>query len=127
MQSVLGRFEPQILAIMRIAVGLLFACHGAQKVLGLLGGMRGGTAPLFSLIWFAGVIELVGGLMIMLGIYVGYAAFISSGEMAVAYFMAHAGQAFWPIRNGGELAVVYSFVFLYLAAKGGGAWSLTRK
>jgi putative oxidoreductase len=127
MKPVLGRFEPQILAIMRIVVGLLFACHGAQKLLGILGGVRGGRVPLFSLFGLAGIIELVGGLMIVFGIYAAYAAFVASGEMAVAYFMAHAPRAFWPIQNGGELAVVYAFVFLFIAARGAGAWSLTRK
>ncbi len=127
MKPLLGRFEAQILAIMRIVVGLLFACHGAQKTLGLLGGVRGGTAPLFSLFGLAGIIELVGGLMIMLGIYAAYVAFIASGEMAVAYFMAHAPRGLWPIQNGGELAVIYCFIFLFIAAKGGGAWSLTSK
>jgi putative oxidoreductase len=128
MQPVLGRFEAQILAIMRIVVGLLFACHGAQKILGILGGVRGGGhVSYFSLFGLAGIIELVGGLMIVLGIYAAYAAFIASGEMAVAYFMAHASRAFWPIQNGGELAVLYCFVFLFIAAKGSGAWSLTRK
>jgi putative oxidoreductase len=127
MQAILGRFDKEILAILRIAVGLLFACHGAQKILGLLGGMRGGTVPLFSLFGLAGVIELLGGLMIMLGIFTAWAAFIASGEMAVAYFMAHAPRALWPIQNGGELAVVYAFVFLYIAAKGSGKWSIMRR
>jgi putative oxidoreductase len=127
MQTVLGRYSEMIYAVMRLVVGLLFACHGAQKLFGVFGGYMGtpgATAPLASLGGVGGVIELVGGLMIALGLYAGPAAFICSGTMAVAYFMAHASRGFWPIVNQGELAVVYCFLFLYIASRGSGLYSV---
>ncbi len=125
----LGRFEPQLYALMRIIVGFLFLWHGTQKLLGFPppppspgGAASQGLSPLMAV---AGVNELVGGLMIMLGLFAGIAAFIASGMMAVAYFMSHFSmQAFFPIQNRGELAVLYCFVFLYIAARGSGIWSL---
>ena len=107
--------------LMRVVVGLAFAEHGAQKLFGLLGGR---AVPLASLFGAAGVIELVGGLLIAFGILATWAALIASGEMAVAYFHMHAPQGFWPIQNRGELAVLYCFVFLYVAARGGGRWKI---
>jgi putative oxidoreductase len=107
--------------VMRVIVGLTFAEHGAQKLFGLLGGR---TVPLASQFGVAGVIELVGGLLIAFGILATWASLIASGEMAVAYFQMHAPQGFWPIQNRGELAVLYCFVFLYIAARGGGRWKL---
>ncbi len=109
-----------IYAALRIVAGFLFACHGAQKLFGALGGERQ-TDPLMMT---AGIIEFFGGLMIMLGLWAGPAAFISSGEMAVAYFMVHAPQGLWPIQNHGELAALYAFLLLYIAALGSGALSL---
>jgi putative oxidoreductase len=111
---------------MRIVVGFLFLCHGAQKILGLLGGVdgEGATTPLFSQYGVAGLIELVGGLAIALGVFTGWAAFLSSGLMAVGYFLAHQPAGALPIQNRGELAAVYAFLFLYIAARGAGAWSL---
>ena len=125
MDRVLGRYSEYGYALMRIVVGFLFACHGAQKVLGLLGGIdeAGGTAP-FGLIWVAGAIELVGGLLVATGFQAATAAFLCSGQMAVAYFMAHQGRALFPIQNGGEPAVLYCFVFLFIATRGSGIWSL---
>lgn len=119
----LGRFEPQLYALMRIIVGFLFLWHGTQKLLGFPASQGGGgLTPLYAV---GGVIELVGGLMILLGLFAGIAAFIASGMMAVAYFMSHYSlQAFLPIQNRGELAVIYCFVFLYIAARGSGVWSL---
>ena len=117
----LARYTETIYAILRIVSGLLFACHGAQKLLGSFGGM---PVPATALTTFAGIIELVGGLMIALGLLAGVAAFIASGEMAVAYFKAHAPQGFWPILNHGELAMLYCFLFLYIAAKGSGILSV---
>jgi putative oxidoreductase len=107
--------------VMRVIVGLTFAEHGAQKLFGLLGGR---TVPLASQFGVAGVIELVGGLLIAFGILATWASLIASGEMAVAYIQMHAPQGFWPIQNRGELAVLYCFVFLYIAARGGGRWKL---
>ena len=126
MNKIIGRFDEQIYAILRIAVGLLFLCHGSQKLLGFFGGVdgSGGAVELVSMLGLAGVIELVGGLLIMIGLLTSWAAFLSSGLMASAYFMVHAPQGFWPIGNGGELAAVYCFVFLAIAARGAGMWSL---
>ena len=121
MDGILGRFAPQIYSLLRIVAGLLFAQHGAQKLLGVLGGHQVAITSQFGL---AGVIELVGGLMIATGVYASLIAFIASGEMAVAYFQVHAPQGYWPVRNGGELAVLYCFLFLYIAARGNGAWSI---
>ena len=104
-------------------IGCLFACHGAQKLFGVLGGPREVHDPQGLL---AGVIEFFGGSLIALGLFAGIAAFIASGEMAVAYFQAHAPRGFWPIRNGGERAVFYCFFFLYVATQGSGRFSLER-
>lgn len=123
MNKFLGKFGDEIYALLRIVAGYLFACHGAQKVLGILGGEQQAVG---SLPWVAGVIELVCGILILLGLLASWAAFLSSGEMAVGYFMAHASQGavLTPINNGGELAVVYCFLFLYIAARGAGKWSI---
>lgn len=121
----LGRFEPQIYALMRIIVGFLFLWHGTQKLLGFPPSQGGGGQGLNATMAVGGAIELLGGLMIMLGLFAWIAAFIASGMMAVAYFGWHfAMAAFLPIQNRGELAVVYCFVFLYIAARGSGIWSL---
>lgn len=123
------RWSDWALTALRIVVGFLFFCHGAQKMLGWFAdpGMPPHPAPAFpSLIWFAGVIELVAGALIALGILTRGAAFLASGEMAVAYFKAHAPNGWVPLQNHGELAVVYCFVFLFLAAHGGGPHSLGR-
>jgi putative oxidoreductase len=117
------RYAPQVYAVFRIVVGFLFMFHGAQKILGLFGGMGGGTAPMISMPWIAGVIELVGGILVMIGLLTRIAAFICSGEMAAAYFMVHQPQGLWPIQNQGELAALYCFAFLYIAARGAGIWS----
>jgi putative oxidoreductase len=119
------RYAPQVYALFRIVAGFLFLFHGAQKLLGLFGGMggSGATAGMMTLPWFAGVIELVGGILIMIGLFTRPVAFIASGEMAVAYFMAHQSRGGWPVQNGGELAALYCFVFLYIAARGAGLWS----
>src|SRR5262245_9145285 len=113
MERVLGRCAPQIYAILRIVAGVLFACYGIQELFGLMGGT---PVVLASQLGLAGVIELVGGLMIATGFLASFAAFIASGEMAFAYFTAHAGRSIWPVMNGGELAVLYCFLFLYIAA-----------
>jgi putative oxidoreductase len=124
----LKSFEGPIYSLARIVVGFLFLQHGAQKLFGVLGGAGGSGEPaaLFSLMGLAGVIEFFAGLLIMLGWFTVYAAFVASGLMAVAYFTAHAPQGFWPILNGGELAAFYAWIFLFFAAKGPGTWSLDR-
>jgi putative oxidoreductase len=122
MQKALGRFSPYLYALLRIIAGLAFAQHGAQKLFGLLGAKA--AAPLASQMGMAGVIEFVGGILIALGLFTSPVAFIASGEMAWAYFQQHAPRGFWPIQNGGELAVLYCFIFLYLAAIGSGKFSI---
>ena len=123
MERLLGRFAEIFYALMRFVVGALFACHGAQKLFGAFGG-HVETASHKMLL--AGIIEFGGGLLIAAGFLTSWAAFLASGEMAVAYFTAHAPHGFWPIVNKGEPAVVYCFVFLYIAARGSGRWSIER-
>lgn len=122
MEKFIGNYAPRFYALLRIIAGLMFAMHGTQKLFGLPGDKD--PVELFSLMGLAGVIELVGGLMIALGLFASIAAFIASGEMAVAFFMAHLPQGVLPIVNGGELAVLYCFLFLYIAARGSGIWSV---
>jgi putative oxidoreductase len=117
----LQRFEQPIYAVLRVVAGLLFLCHGAQKVFGAFGGHGGSLPPLLLV---AGWIELVAGALIALGLFAAIAAFIASGEMAVAYFWAHAPHGLWPIQNHGEPAVLYCFLFLYIAARGAGAFGV---
>lgn len=121
MEKFLGKFSPQLYALLRIVVGFLFACHGAQKLFGLLGGTK---VELMSQKGLAGVIEFFGGVLILVGFQTGWAAFISSGTMAVAYFQVHQPMGALPIQNRGELAAVYAFLFLFMAAKGDGIWSV---
>ena len=121
MERWLEKYSGLFYALMRIVVGLLFASHGAQKLFGVFGGQGLLADPL---IIAAGVIEFVGGGLVALGLWAGYAAFVASGQMAVAYFMVHASGGFWPIVNKGELAVLYCFVFLFIASKGSGRLSL---
>lgn len=123
----LERYADLTYALFRIMFGLLFASHGAQKLFGMFGGIdgQGGKmGPEGGLGYAAGWIELITGLMIALGLFAGIAAFIASGTMAVAYFMAHASGGFWPTVNGGEPAVMYCFAFLYMAARGSGRFSV---
>ena len=122
MDRFLGRFSPYLYAILRIVAGLMFAMHGSQKLFGVPGNRP--TVALASLMGIAGVIEFVGGLMILVGLLASYAAFVASGEMACAYFMAHFPRHSLPIINQGELAVLYCFLFLYIASQGSGIWSV---
>jgi putative oxidoreductase len=124
MDKLLGRYSNIIYAVLRIVVGLAFAVHGAQKLFGVLGGNK---VPLLSLFGAAGVIELVCGVLVAVGLLTSWAAFLSSGQMAVAYFMIHLPKGFWPTQNGGEPALLYCFVFLYIASRGAGIWSVSRK
>jgi len=120
-------FEPYALSLLRIVVGFTFSCHGYQKLFGLFGGLgHGATAHLASLLGVAGVLETFGGALIFLGLFTRPAAFSLCGEMAVAYFHQHAPRGLWPISNGGELAVLYCFIFLLLVSAGAGPWSLDR-
>lgn len=108
-------------AALRIVSGFLFLFHGLQKLFGMYGGS---VQPVGTLPWIAGAIELAGGLLILVGLFTSVVAFICSGEMAAAYFMAHFPKGAWPIENGGELAALYCFVFLFIAARGGGPLSV---
>jgi putative oxidoreductase len=126
MERIVTRAAPYLYALLRIIGALLYACHGAQKLLDLFGGVQGGTVPLLSLMGLAGLIELGAGLLIAGGVLTRPAAFLASGEMAFAYWLAHAPQGFWPIQNRGELAVLNCFLFLYIMSRGAGPWSLAR-
>jgi putative oxidoreductase len=117
-------WAPRVLGAMRMVIGFLFLQHGTAKLFAIPHIAMFDGVTLFSLLGLAGVLELVGGLLILLGLFTRLAAFILSGEMAVAYFMAHAPQGFLPILNQGELAVLYCFAFLYLAVAGAGDFSL---
>jgi putative oxidoreductase len=121
--SALEPFEPQLRSLLRIVVGFTISQHGWQKFFGVLGGTK---FPLTSALGAAGVLETVGGALIILGLCTRPVAFVLSGELAVGYFRAHAPRGFWPILNGGELAVFYSFFFLWLSSKGAGPWSIDR-
>jgi putative oxidoreductase len=117
-------WAPRLLSVLRIVAGFLFIVHGTQKLFNSPASPQNAAVPVASFMGFAGVLELVGGGLILLGLFTRPAAFLLSGMMAVAYFTAHAPQGFLPLVNKGELAVLYCFVFLYLAAAGGGEWSL---
>ncbi len=122
MQRYLRRFDAEIYALFRMVAGFLFLCHGTQKLFGLFGGPPGEMPA--GLLYTAGAIELVGGALVALGFYASWAAFICSGQMAVAYFMVHQPMGLLPIQNHGELGALYAFVFLLIAARGNGTWSL---
>lgn len=119
-----GSFPDLALSMLRAVSGFLFFQHGMQKIFGLLGR---DAQELFSLMWAVGVLELVGGLAVLVGLYTRPVAFLLSGLMAVAYFWRHFPRGFWPIENGGELAALYCFVFFFLFAIGGGSYSVDRR
>ena len=123
----LAKYETYAYALMRIMAGCMFAFHGSQKILGVLSDFQ---PPMGSQLWIGGLIELVGGLAVMLGYQTRLTAFICSGEMAVAYFQFHwqfqMGRNFFPAVNKGELAVLYCFVFLFIATRGGVKWKLDK-
>lgn len=121
----LSAYSPQFLGILRIVAALLFIAHGTSKLLGFPD--TGMSPPLFSLFGLAGVLEIVGGLLLLVGLFTRPVAFVLAGEMAVAYFMAHAPHSFFPIVNKGESAILFCFIFLYLVLAGSGAWSLDNR
>ena len=121
----LSKYSPQIRGVLRIIVGLLFLEHGLMKIVGLPAPM--GTGPLSPMILAAGTIELVAGTLIVLGFFSRIAAFIASGEMAFAYFIAHFPRNFYPAQNGGDAAILFCFLFLYMAAAGPGAFAVNDK
>jgi putative oxidoreductase len=120
----LALWSPRLLSVLRIVVALLFLAHGVVKLFGFPVGAQPGQVPLFTLFGLAAILELVGGAAVLLGVLTRPIAFLLSGEMAVAYFMVHAPQGVFPTLNGGELAILYCFAFLYLAAAGAGPWSI---
>jgi putative oxidoreductase len=115
---------PILLSVLRIVAGLLFLEHGAQKLLGFPPGMQMEMPAAFTQLWFAGAIELVGGILLVLGLFTRPVAFLCAGEMAFAYFIGHAPRGFYPANNMGDAAILYCFVFLYLSAAGPGPWSV---
>ena len=115
-------WEPRMLSILRIMTGLMFMEHGMSKLFNFPPGTMHPAFP--ALLWFAGVLECFGGALVALGLFTRVVAFLLSGEMAIGYFMFHFPKSFFPLLNGGDAAVLYSFVFLYLALAGGGEWSL---
>jgi putative oxidoreductase len=124
--DILDRYRPAILGLARIALGLLFLEHGLQKLFGLLGGVGapGQSVPLFSEFGLAGVLELVGGLLIALGLLTRPVALLLVGQMLVAFFQVHAPQGGFPVQNGGELALLYAVTFLFVVVAGPGRWSV---
>ncbi|MGW2922175.1 DoxX family protein [Streptomyces angustmyceticus] len=129
LSPLLQRSAPHVQALFRVVVGLLFACHGASSLFGVLGGAmgQGGTVPTGAWPgWYAAVIQLAGGLLVLLGLGTRPAAFISSGSMAYAYFSAHQGSALFPIQNGGEASAMFCWAFLLILFIGPGAWALDR-
>jgi putative oxidoreductase len=125
MNSAMANWAPRLLSVLRIVTAFLFVQHGTQKWLAFP-VPRSTPTEFWSLSGAAGLLELVGGFLLLLGVFTRPVAFVLSGLMAFAYFIAHAPQSFWPIVNRGELAVLYCFVFLYLTVAGGGPWSLDR-
>lgn len=129
LDSFLQRSTPHVLALFRVVVGLLFACHGASSLFGVLGGAmgQGGTIPTGSWPgWYAAAIQLAGGLLVIFGLGTRPAALLSSGSMAYAYFSTHQGTALWPIQNGGEAAAMFAWAFLLVFFTGPGSWALDR-
>lgn len=122
MKPYLSNFSSRAYALMRIVVGFLFLWHGTQKLFGFPIAMPGGVPAFIT--YIAGPIEFIAGILVMIGLFTRLASFLASGQMAVAYWMAHGTKALLPIQNQGELAVLYCFIFLYISTQGGGIWSL---
>jgi putative oxidoreductase len=120
----LGRFQPQMLGILRIVTALIFIAHGTQKLLGFPAAPASGLPAMFTLSWTAGVLELFGGALVLVGFQTRPVAFVLSGLMAFAYWIAHAPRSFYPVLNGGDAAILYCFIFLYLVFAGAGAFSI---
>ena len=126
--SFLAPYETYLRSLARIMAAFTFSQHGWQKIFGVIGGFGGPgvTAPVGSLLWTAGMLETIGGALLMLGLWTRPVAFLLSGEMAIGYFRTHNPRGFWPVLNGGEITVFYCFFFLWLASTEPGAWSLGR-
>jgi putative oxidoreductase len=119
-----ARYRPELLSILRIVTALLFLQHGTMKMFGFPAAEGMPASAMFSGFWWIGVLEVVGALLLIAGLWTRLAAFVLSGEMAVAYWLAHAPQSFYPLLNGGETAILFCFVFLYIAVAGPGAWAI---
>lgn len=117
-------YAPHALAVLRIVAGLLFMEHGTQKLFGFPAPPESGLPAVLSLFWIGAVLEFVGGILIVIGLFTRPVAFLLAGEMAVAYWMVHAPNSFYPALNGGDAAILFCFVFLYLAARGAGPFSV---
>lgn len=117
------RHAPQMLSVLRIITALLFLSHGLSKIFGIPMSSASFPSP-WTLLWIAGMLELIGGLLLLVGLFSRPVAFLLAGEMAVAYWMVHAPKHFWPVLNGGEAAILFCFVFLYVAIRGPGPWSV---
>jgi len=121
----LDKFSGPLLSVLRIVSALLFIAHGTTKLFGFPATEMFATTPApMTLMWFAGVLEAFGGAFLLIGLFTRPVAFVLSGMMAVAYWTAHATQSFYPVQNGGDAAILFCFVFLYIAAAGGGPWSV---
>jgi len=118
----LDKYQPQVLSVFRIVAALLFIAHGTQKLLGFPAAEF--SPPMFSIFWFAGLIEIVTGALMVVGLFTRPAAFLASGTMAVAYWMAHAPSNPFPVNNGGDAAILFCFAFLYFVVSGPGPWSI---
>jgi putative oxidoreductase len=125
MTNRLSAYAPQALSVLRIIAALLFLAHGTQKLMGFPAAEF--APPMFSIFWFAGVIEIITGILIGIGLFTRPAAFIASGTMAFAYFMVHAPGNFFPANNGGDAAILFCFVFLFLVFAGPGVWSVEKR
>jgi putative oxidoreductase len=123
LEPLIDRYSGESHSLLRIVAALLFFLHGTSKLLGFP-PFEGGPPPIYSLIWVAGIFELIGGLLLIIGLASRPVAFLLSGEMAVAYWMAHAPQSLFPSNNGGEAAILFCFIFLFIAATGPGPWSV---
>ncbi len=124
MNKMLTNWMPQAMSVVRIMASLLFIEHGTQKLLGFPAPGPRGVAELLSMAGFAGILEILGGALLTVGFQTRIVAFLLSGEMAVAYFMAHAPRSFYPIINNGDSAILFCFIFLLFVFSGGGAWSI---
>ncbi|UFN50903.1 DoxX family protein [Roseomonas sp. OT10] len=125
--SRLQPFAPYALALLRIAAALIFLLHGAQKILGWPAPPSSGMPPVLSLYWIGGIMELAGGVLLVLGLFTRPVAFLLAGEMAYAYWFMHAPRSVYPLLNGGDAAILYCFVFFYLVFAGPGAWALDNR
>lgn len=126
MTLALAPYEPRLRSVLRIIAAFTFSLHGWQKFFGFLGGIGGHSVPVNTMLGAAGLIETICGPLMMLGLFTRPVAFLLSGEMAIGYFRTHAPRGFWPLLNGGEITVVYCFLWLWFSTAGAGPWSLDR-